>query len=182
MPTYIAFLRAINLGARRRFPTADIVAATQAAGGSDVATHLATGNVRLTSPLRPAAQVEAALADAYARDRGFEVPTIVLTPAELREITQDAQRAVAQHPVPVRQVLVTILAAAPTPEAVRAAEEWGADDPDSDIVRVHGRAAHALLQGDIHSSKLMRAKAMRDLGDGTSRNLRVLATLVDRWT
>ena len=32
MATYVAFLRAINLGAKRKFPKDDIVAATQAAG------------------------------------------------------------------------------------------------------------------------------------------------------
>ena len=38
MPTYVAFLRAVNLGATRKFPKADIVAATEAAGGVDVET------------------------------------------------------------------------------------------------------------------------------------------------
>ena len=90
MPTYVAFLRAINLGATRKFPKADIVAATEAAGGTDVATHINTGNVLLTTTLRSRAKVEAALEQAYEADRGFAVPTIVFTPAEIREIAADA--------------------------------------------------------------------------------------------
>ena len=45
MPTYVAFLRAINLGPNRKFAKADIVAATEAAGGTDVETYINTGNV-----------------------------------------------------------------------------------------------------------------------------------------
>ncbi len=90
MPTYVAFLRAINLGATRKFPKADIIAATEAAGGTDVATHINTGNVLLTTSLRSRAKVEAALEAAYEADRGFAVPTIVFTPAELRQIAADA--------------------------------------------------------------------------------------------
>src|SRR4051794_20858140 len=45
MPTYVAFLRAINLGATRKFPKDAIRAATEAAGGSGVETYINTGNV-----------------------------------------------------------------------------------------------------------------------------------------
>ncbi|HEV2798078.1 MAG TPA: DUF1697 domain-containing protein, partial [Nocardioides sp.] len=44
MPTYVAFLRAINLGRTRKFPKDAIKAATEAAGGSDVETYINTGN------------------------------------------------------------------------------------------------------------------------------------------
>ena len=79
MPTYVAFLRAINLGPTRKFAKADIVEATEAAGGTDVLTHINTGNVRLTSRLRSREKVEAALEAAYAAHTGFDVPTIVFT-------------------------------------------------------------------------------------------------------
>ena len=65
MPTTLAFLRAINLGATRKFPKAEIVAATEAAGGTDVATHINTGNVRLATRMRSRERIEAALEAAY---------------------------------------------------------------------------------------------------------------------
>ena len=70
---YIAFLRAINLGATRKFPKDAVKLATEAAGGTDVETYLNTGNVRLTSTRRSAAAVARDLEQAYAADRGFEV-------------------------------------------------------------------------------------------------------------
>jgi len=79
MAAYVALRRAINLGATRKFPNAEIVAAVERAGGTDVETYINTGNLRLTTRLRSGAKVEAALEPAFLADRGFEVPTIVIT-------------------------------------------------------------------------------------------------------
>src|SRR5687768_7915039 len=83
VPTYVAFLRAINLGATRKFPKDAIKAATEAAGGTDVETYINTGNVRLTHPSRSVAKVQRALEEAYAGAAGFDVPTVVFTTKEL---------------------------------------------------------------------------------------------------
>ena len=98
MPSYVAFLRAINLGPTRKFPKAEIIAATEAAGGTDVATHINTGNVRLTTSLRSRARVEAALEAAYQERTGFVVPTIAFTFAELVAIAADARELTASRP------------------------------------------------------------------------------------
>ena len=90
MATYVAFLRAINLGAKRKFPKDDIVRVTEAAGFADVATHINTGNVRLGTAMRSRARIEQALEEAYLADRGFEVPTVVYSQAELREVAEHA--------------------------------------------------------------------------------------------
>ena len=49
MPTYIAFLRAVNVG-KRMFAKAAIVQACEDAGCTDVETYINTGNVRVTTP------------------------------------------------------------------------------------------------------------------------------------
>ncbi|HEY9564422.1 MAG TPA: DUF1697 domain-containing protein, partial [Nocardioides sp.] len=49
MPSYVAFLRAINLGAKRKFPKDDPRSAVESAGFTDVETHINTGNVRLST-------------------------------------------------------------------------------------------------------------------------------------
>src|SRR3712207_758590 len=83
MPTYVAFLRAINLGATRKFPMARVRSCLEDAGFGDVATHIQTGNVRVTTPLRSRSRVEAELERVFAAAAGFDVPTIVMAPAEL---------------------------------------------------------------------------------------------------
>ena len=64
--------------------------AAEDCGFTDVETYINTGNVRFNTPLRSRAKVEAALEKAFRKHAGFEVPTIVLTPAELRQIAEDA--------------------------------------------------------------------------------------------
>ena len=94
MPTYIAFLRAINVG-KRMFAKDAIIPACEDAGCTDVETYINTGNVRVTTKLRSRAKVEAALEKAFSASAGFEVPTIVFTPKELTAVAADADELAA---------------------------------------------------------------------------------------
>jgi uncharacterized protein (DUF1697 family) len=89
MPTYIAFLRAVNIG-KRQYKTADLRAALTSAGYADVDTYIQTGNVRITSATRSRAKVETELEALFLGDRGFEVPTMVFSPSELKALVADA--------------------------------------------------------------------------------------------
>jgi uncharacterized protein (DUF1697 family) len=173
MPTYVAFLRAINLGPTRKFPKADIVTATEAAGCSEVATHINTGNVLLRTPLRSRARVEAVLEAAYEADRGFAVPTIVFTPAELRRVAADADELATggRH-------YVSLLKQEPTAAATRLIEDSGSDGARA-VVR--GRAVHLLIDGDYHSATLTNAEVEKALGVATNRNITVVRALVEKW-
>lgn len=177
MADYVAFLRAINLGATRKFPKADLVAATEAAGGVDVATHINTGNVRLTSSRRSTEAVRKDLEKAYAADRGFQVVTIVFTPTQLRELTERGSALRAENE-PGRRHYVTLFTTAPSRAAATAVEALTA--PGERCV-VEGRAAYVLLDGDIHDSVILRSKTFAALGVGTSRTITVLRTIVDKW-
>lgn len=177
MGTYIAFLRAINLGAKRRFAKDAIVAATEAAGGTDVATWLNTGNVRLSHRSRSAAVVHRELEEAYAAEAGFEVPVVVFTPGELASLVARADDLDVEHQ-PAGQHYVTLFAAPPSAEAVRCLDE--ADHGD-DVCVVEGRAASALLSGGVQDSRLLRSREFAALGLGTARTIKVLRTVVERW-
>jgi uncharacterized protein (DUF1697 family) len=177
MPTYVAFLRAINLGPTRKFPKDAIKAATEAAGGTGVETYINTGNVRLTHSARSVAKVQAALEEAYAAEAGFEVPTIVFTAADLAALTARGEELHAGHE-PVGNHYVTLFATPPTAasvEAVHALEHGG------EAVVVEGRAAYVLLDGDIHTSKVLSSKAFTGLGQGTARTIKVLRTVTEKW-
>ena len=177
MPTYVAFLRAINLGSTRKFPKDAIKAASEVAGGSDVETYINTGNVRVTHPARSVAKVQTALEEAYADAAGFEVPTVVFTAADLAALTARAEELHAEHD-PSGQHYVTLYAAAPTAAAVRAAH---ALEHDGETVVVDGRAAYVLLDGNIHTSRLLASREFKALGQGTARTIKVLRTITDKW-
>jgi uncharacterized protein (DUF1697 family) len=173
--TYIAFLRAINLGATRKFPKDAIRAAVEAAGCARVETYINTGNVRLDSSLRSRARLESALEAAFLADRGFEVPTIVFTPAELRGIAEDAKRFADGHE---GRYYVSLLKQEPTAAAVELVEAAGTE---GEVARVAGRAVHLMLGADYHTATLSNAVVERHLGVATNRNLNVVSTLAERW-
>lgn len=177
MPRYVAFLRAINLGATRKFPKDAIKAATEAAGGSDVETYINTGNVRLTHSARSVAKVQAALEKAYAAEAGFDVPTIVFTAQDLAALTARGDELHAEHD-PAGKHYVTLYSTAPT--AATAAVAHALEHPGETVV-VDGRAAYVLLEGDIHTSKVLASKEFTALGRGTARTIKVLRTVTEKW-
>jgi len=177
MPTYVAFLRAINLGARRKFPKEAIRSATEAAGGRDVETYINTGNVRLTHSARSVGAVQKALESAYAAEAGFQVPTVVFTAADLAALTARGDELHAEHE-PDGQHYVTLFAHAPAADAVAAVH---ALELAGERGVVDGRAAHALLDGLIHNSKLLSSREFNALGQGTARTIKVLRAVTKKW-
>jgi uncharacterized protein (DUF1697 family) len=177
VPTYVAFLRAINLGGKRTFTKDAIRAATEAAGGSDVETYLNTGNVRLRHSARSVRTVQQALEEAYAAEAGFEVPTVVFTTADLAALTARADELHAEH-APSGQHYVTLFPAAPAAADVAAAQ---ALEHEGETVVVDGRAAYVLLEGNIHTSRLLASKQFKALGQGTARTVKVLRTVTEKW-
>jgi uncharacterized protein (DUF1697 family) len=173
MPTYVAFLRAINLGAKRKFPKDAIKRAAEAAGCTDVETYINTGNVRVSTPLRSRAKVEAALEKAFAAEAGFEVPTIVFTPKELVTIAEEA--ASFGHD---GRHYVSLLKEAPSAAAV---EKLEATSTAEEVAKVGGRAVHLLLGENYHEAKLTNAAVEKLLGVATNRNLNVIRTLAEKW-
>ena len=52
---------------------------------------------------------------------------------------------------------------------------------DGETCVVDGRAAHVLLDGDIHTSRLLGSKEFKALGQGTARTVKVLRTVTEKW-
>ena len=176
MPAYVAFLRAINLGARRRFPKADLERVVEGTGAGDVAVHLNTGNVRLTSRQRSPEAVARTLEAAFVADRGFDVPTVVLNLDELRRLAADAASVAEGSPLDVGAHYVSLLREEPSADRFHAVQAKGEE------AHLIGRAVHLLVAApaDYTSAKLPAA-VERHLGVATNRNLRVIADLVRRW-
>lgn len=172
----MAFLRAINLGATRKFPKDDLRRVTEEAGFDDVATYINTGNVRLTTRMRSTDKVATTLEYAYAADRGFAVPTVVLTLPELAQVAADAEEIGAGHE---GTRYVSLLRTEPTPEAVAALEALSGD---GETVAVRGRGAHLLVGDQAHTARLSNATVEKRLGVvATNRNVNVVRTLAQRW-
>lgn len=177
MPTYLAFLRAINLGAKRVFPKDDIRRVVESAGFDDVATHLNTGNVRFTSRMRSRARIEEILERAFLADRRFEVPTIVFAATEFSALAADARALSAARPGLERHY-VYLLKEELSPDVVARVE--ATSGPLGDMI-VRGRAAHALLGPGYADGTVDPLRAAKLLGVATNRNLNVVSGLDERW-
>lgn len=177
MARHVAFLRAINLGAHRRLPKAVVEEAVRAAGGADVASHLNTGNVGFGIALRSRARIEAALEQAFLEAGGFEVPTVVLTPAEMHAVVATADAIDAERGSDVGHH-VAFLKHEPTAGAVAALE--AVVRPGERAV-VAGRAVHLLLGPEYHRAHLSNTVVERHLGTATARRVTVVREVVRRW-
>lgn len=175
MTTYVGFLRAINLGPTRKFPKEAIVRATEAAGFTDAATYINTGNVRFDTTTRSRAKIEEALEAEYRDAAGFDVPTIVFTTRELTEIA-----AYAETLGECERHYVSLLKEEP-PAAPAAAME--AASTEREVARVRGRAVHLLYHGSSYGTdaKLTNVQVERLLGVATNRNLTVVSALAQKW-
>lgn len=171
--TWIAFLRAINLGATRKFPKASIIGAVEAAGGTEVETYINTGNVRFEHPIEDREAMELALEKAFEEASGFAVPTICLTPVELTEVARTAEGLAhaGKH-------YISLLKEEPAADAV---EALLARATDAERLHVSGRGVHLLLGEDYHTAKLSNATVEKVLGVATNRNVTVIAELARRW-
>jgi uncharacterized protein (DUF1697 family) len=175
--TYIGFLRAINLGPTRKFPKASIIKAVEAAGFTEVATYINTGNVRFDTTLRSRAKIEAALEKAFEAEAGFKVPTIVFTQKELREIAEEA--ATLSHSLGHGgRHYVSLCKDVPTAAAMKKLEDSITTD---EVAKVGGRAVHLLLGDNYHEATLTNVQVEKHLGVATNRNLTVIRALAEKW-
>lgn len=179
MPTFVAFLRAVNVG-KRTYPMADLRAALSDAGFEGVETHIQTGNVLLRTRLRSPSKVVDALEKAMLVDRGFEVPVVLLTPEELVGVRDEAVELAADlgGGTQLHGHYVALLAHPPEP---RRARELEARSGPAEQIRVGARAVHLMLGTPFHEAKTGNAEVERHLGVATTRSLTVITKLAEKW-
>lgn len=174
MPTWVALLRAVNLGARNRVPMPALREALTGAGFTDVRSYVASGNVVLGSPLRSAAKVGTAVRDVIAERFGVDTPVLVRTGPQLAAVLDwnPFPDAAADHP---HLVAVLHLAGQPSAAAVQALLAG-----DFAPVRVAHRGAEVVVDWHERSGIPKVDRALRKLGVvATARNWRTLTALVE---
>lgn len=177
MPTFVAFLRAVNI--RPRTVKMDLLRTVlEEKGFHDVATYIQSGNVRVASPLRSATKVEDRLRSVISEHFGFDVPVVVRTPAQLRKLAAEAE-AMESPIAGDAGRYVTFMTGDLDPEGVRALHEW---DVATEAARVVGNDVVLFLAGGAQGTKLTNARIEKLTGVvGTARRITVVRTLADRW-
>lgn len=113
MTTYIALLRAVNVGGTGKLPMSELKSMCEAAGFTNVQTYIASGNVIFDSD-EPAEQVKQTLESALKQYAGKPVAVMVRTVAQMQSVLDNNPFA---HCAPNR-VMAIFLDSAPAPEAI----------------------------------------------------------------
>lgn len=161
----VALLKGINLASRRRVAMADLRELVQELGYEDVATHLQSGNVVLTSSERPervARRMRAAIADRL----GMDVEVVVRTGAQMAAVVDG--NPFGDEASDGARLLVLFLSAEPDAALAR-----GLDDEDvgGDRIRARGREIYVWCPDGVRNSPALAAVERRRLGvTATARN------------
>jgi uncharacterized protein (DUF1697 family) len=173
LTSYIAVLRAINLGARNKISMADLRALFVDLGAKDVQTYVQSGNVVFTSSLgSPAKLVEAI--EAAIRDRlGLSITVLVRTRDELQQVVDGNPLLGGGRDI--ANLYVTFLAEVPASDRVAEleAQTFGPDE-----VQVIGRHVYLHCPTGYGRSKLSNTFLERRLAvAATNRNWRTVTSL-----
>jgi uncharacterized protein (DUF1697 family) len=162
-----ALLRGVNLG-KRQVKMADLRAAFEALGHSDVETYLQSGNVVFT-PARSTGDLDSGLT----KSLGMPIAVVLRTGKELA-------RVIKANPYDVddpTKVVVTFLAER-RPQKVLSGVDQEAFAPEE--LTFAGRELYLKLPNGQARSKLMEALAKQDLGTTTTtRNWRTVLALAE---
>lgn len=176
MSTYIAFLRAINVGGRF-VKMADLRAGLSQAGFGDVESQIQSGNLRFTASLRSATKVEMAVETALEELCGFTVKTIVRTPAQLGGLTSYGGGLKAPLEGDPRRY-VTFLKEVPDEDLVATMNGW---DVAGERAHVNGREVYLWFTHPSHEAKLSNARIERRGVVATTRDWKVVSALGEKW-
>jgi uncharacterized protein (DUF1697 family) len=176
MATYIAFLRAINVGGRFA-KMADLRAGLSHKGFGEVESHIQSGNLCFASRLRSAAKVELALETALEELCGFTVRTIVRTPAQLGELSSYGAGLQAPLEGEVRRY-VTFLKEEPDDQLVAMMNGW---DVAGERAQIRGREVYFWLAHSSHEARLTNARIERGGVVATTRDWKVVSALGQLW-
>lgn len=171
MAGYLALLRGINLGSRRRVAMADLRALLADVGATDVRTHLQSGNALFTHAERDPEGLRTMVQHAIQRELGLKVEVVIRTQRELAGVVQRNPFRSTTDP---NELHVTFLSAEP------AAARWRSIDPAEyapDEFRRGKRVVYLRLVGGVQGTKL-GDQVWTKLGVvGTMRNWRTVTKL-----
>ena len=163
MPTFIALLRAVNVGGTGKLPMTELKSMCEAAGFTEVRTYIASGNVVFGSA-KTAAQVKVALEAALLAYAGKPVKVLVRSAAEMAAVLSNNPFPQA---APNRTVAI-FLDDAPSADAVNKLS-----GQKNEEVALGKREIYVHYGDGMGNSKLKVAGAEA----GTARNMNTVAKL-----
>jgi uncharacterized protein (DUF1697 family) len=178
MPSYVALLRAVNVGTRK-LKMEGARKALEDSGFLDVASHIQTGNILVSTPMRNAEKVGAEVGRVLSEHAGFEIVAVVRTPRELAEL-EKAVDGIPSPPGPQTRRYVMFCGGTVGVEAAAALHGW---DRDGERAHVIGKDVLVELGKAFHEARLGAAQVEKITGlSVTARDLKVVRAMVEKWS
>jgi uncharacterized protein (DUF1697 family) len=165
MTSYVALLRAVNVGGTGKLPMTELKTICEAAGFKAVHTYIASGNVVFRSA-KTEAQVKATLEAALTAYAGKPVGVLVRTAEEMAAV-------VAKNPfaeMPGNRTVAFFLDKAPPPDALGAISGRADEELRLGIREIYGYYPSGMGQSKL---KIPAAKT------GTARNMNTVAKMAE---
>ena len=165
MTSFVALLRAVNVGGTGKLPMTELKAMCEGAGFGSVRTYIASGNVLFDSKL-PEAKVKDELERRLLAYAGKPVAVMVRTAREMAEV-------LARNPfpkAPANRTMAIFLDAAPPPDALN-----NVSGQVDEKVALGRREIYVVYGENMARSKLKIPAAK----NGTARNMNTVAKLAD---
>jgi uncharacterized protein (DUF1697 family) len=171
--TFVALLRAINVGGRNGLPMKTLVEMFESLGCRNVRTYIQSGNVVFEASDTLHRRLPKAVTEAIQKQCGFSVPVVTRSEAELATVAR--AHAFAKRTKDPKALHVAFLADVPGAERI-ALLDPKRSPPDE--FKVIGREIHLLLPNGVGKSKLTNVYLDAKLGTvSTIRNLATIRTL-----
>jgi len=176
MKRYVALLRGVNIGAKKRIGMVDLRALIESLGYTEVKTYVNSGNVVFTAVraydnVALAGKIDEALSAEY----GLDVPVVVRSGKELALIV--AKNPFPEHAANHKTLHVSFLSEEPAADQVDALSSM---DRGEDEYRVFGENVYLHYPNGISGAVFMvngLDKALKV--DSTSRNWRTVVALAE---
>jgi uncharacterized protein (DUF1697 family) len=177
MGEYVVLLRAVNVG-NRQLKMAEARQVLQDNDFLDVESHIQTGNFLVSTSMRSAARVEAAVGAALSRHAGFDIAAIARRPHDLPALVE-AVDAVPEQVGADTTRYVMFCQTPPPADRAAALEAW---EVDGERAVVLGKDVLMDFAMPFHTVRLTGSRVEKILGvAGTTRNMTVVRAMAQKW-
>ncbi len=165
MASYVAFLRAVNVGGTGKLPMATLREMCSELGFGQVTTYIASGNVVFTSTLTKSA-VKRALEQALCAYAGKPMGVVVRTASQLRAILRDCPFADKEP----KYTLAMLFDGKPPADSIARCTGQG-----DELMHLGAQEIYVYYPNGISNSKLRIPAAKQ----ATARNMNTIAKMVE---
>jgi uncharacterized protein (DUF1697 family) len=175
---YAAFLRGVNLGAKRKASSSDLRATFEGLGFKDVATFRTSGNVAFEAPRASEKELVAAIEKGLAKSLGFDVTVFLRSAAQIDAIVERKPFKPAELRSSKGKLQVALLARKPSAQARKKALAAATDD---DKIAVSDRELYWLPSGGTKDSALGQTAIDELIGPATMRTKGTIEQLAAKY-